>query len=253
MGMRTGRASILLLLGFWWIASIACAGASPVLLPTPQATASPLPTMALMSFVPLPLATPSLPAEGEGYRVCTAADFFLHQVSFEEGDWDSLIGYRPPRGWNPGNGWEHEIGLCNTTHAQVLTGYRREDQYLFITEQVVCRYAGGRYGLGEITDYLLLPPLQRDQVLIGTIVSWLPPGIKERYRCQMERCITTTCEREFGYVLVVAEYDEETLPVEIPSGFTLSVAPVAGWQWDTQAGHFEPLRIDDLQCWIEFH
>ncbi len=251
MGMRAAHISMLLLL--LGMASIVCAGASPFLLPSPQTTASPLPTMAVTRRVPSLPVTPSLPAEGEEYRLCTAEDFFLYQTSFEEGDWDSLIGYRPPRGWNPGNGWEYEIGICNTTYAQTLTGYRRDRQYFFITEKVVCRYAGGRYGMGEITDYLLLPPLERGQVLIGAIVIWLSPELKERYRCQMERCITTACEREPGYALIVAEYDEETLPAEIPSGFTLSVVPVAGWRWNAKAGHFDLLQIDDLQCWIEFH
>ncbi len=158
----------------------------PAMVPTvlDNPTLTPIST----SFSLLP--APTLTSER---RICASVDFSSYQLVVGENDWDSLIGYRPPRSWVPGDGWKKEVGIYNTTSHYGLKGYRRRNQYLFTMEKEICRYGdGGRYGLSEIVDYLWFS-LEGNQILIGSVLHWLTPEITERYQCRMEECITMTC------------------------------------------------------------
>ena len=190
-------------------------------------------------------------------RLCSDADFSPAELQPDLDDPDTLIGFRPPRNWEPGPGWELNYGSLIYGTGFHVAAHQQHDDYLVLFNKRVCRYGiNGQYSLAEIVDYVLLSDLGTDEIIIKDlnfeVCCIIPDLFRERLEYQIEMFVFAECGELPDNPLIRANYDINSLPEKIEPGFELPVAIISGWFSNTTTGAFEQLAVDDISCVIHF-
>jgi hypothetical protein len=206
---------------------------------------------------PTELSTTSSPQVTE--RLCTPEDFNSSSKSTDLNNVETLIGLRPNRDWLPAAGWEESIGIYNPESNYSVEGFRSANQHLYILEKPVCRYGeNGRYGLSEIVDFIWIPSLEADEIIIQSpdleFCCFLQPTILDRLEFRFEWFALSECNESLPTAIMIAKYELTGLPAKITvgDGYNLPVRIIKGWLPNIKAEEFEDLPTENISCMISF-
>jgi hypothetical protein len=215
-------------------------------------------TMTNQTLIETPAPTIANP-ESTKY-LCTPEDFSSSLATISLDNLESLIGYRPYRNWLPSEGWKKTIGVSNRTDHYLLQGYKNNaNQHLFVLEKPICRYGeNGKYGLSEIVDFILLPALEEDDIIIWSLNTesccFLQPAISDRLEFRFEWFTLAECNPSLPNAIMLAKYNLVGLPpkIVVGDGYKLPVKIIKGWQPNMYIETFKEFETEDISCAISF-
>ena len=244
---------------------VSCSTVStPVLTPGILATSTLLPVTVTesqpaltLTFLPVETTTISNPVDTE--RLCTPEDFNSSSEFTGLNNLESLRGFRPERDWVPGEGWEETIGIYDPQFDYSIAGFRNSRQHLYVLERIRCRYAeNGKYALSEITDFIWIPALAEDEIIIDNAIfefcCFLHQHIKDRLQFRFEWFVTSACGPSIPTAILISKYDLASLPPKIivGDGYNLPVEVIKGWMPNPNSNQFEELSTGNMSCIISF-
>lgn len=221
------------------------------------ATTQPKPTLTqTLSSIETATITSSIVTE----RLCTPEDFNLSSEFTGLDNLESLRGFRPNGDWLPGEGWEETMSLYNPQLHYAVAGFRNSNQHLYILKEILCRYGeNGKYGISEIADFIWLPALKEDEIIIDnpTLESccFLQSNIEDRLQFRFEWFVTAECNPSVPTAILLSKYDLAGLPQKIivGEGYNLSVKLLKGWVPNIYHNKFEELATEEMSCVISFN
>ncbi len=231
---------------------------SPVLATFTLSSPEPIMTQPMFTETLSPTETPTTnPVSAE--RLCTPDDFNSSPTITNLNDLETLIGYRPNRDWLPLEGWETSIGIFNPKTYYSIDGFRNSNQHLFFLEKSICRYGeNGKYALSEIVDYVWLPSLEENEIIIWSTNTesccFLQPAIIDRLEFRFEWFAISECTKPLPDAIMTVKYDLAGLPQKIivGYGYDLPVKIIKGWSPNKDSGKFEEFATEDISCVISF-
>jgi hypothetical protein len=193
-------------------------------------------------------------------RLCASEDFSSSLAITDLNNLDTLIGYRPNRDWLPAEGWETTVGISNRESHYLLQGYKNNsNQHLFILEKPICRYGeNGKYGLTQIVDYIWLPSLAEDEIIIWSPATesccFLQSTIIDRLDFRLEWFAITECNISLPNAIMTAKYELAGLPpkITVGDGYDLPVKIIKGWLPNMGIEKFEEFATEDISCVVSF-
>src|SRR5262245_42198983 len=105
--------------------------------------------------------------QNKSFRPCTAGDFQSFSNPPDPSYPESLIGFQPGADWLF-NDWESMIGIYNPEFDYSIQGIKRASQYILLLEKPICRYGKNNDTLSEIRNYLLIPTLDGNEIIIAS-------------------------------------------------------------------------------------
>jgi hypothetical protein len=193
-------------------------------------------------------------------RLCTAEDFNSSSEFTGLDDLETLRGYHPEGDWIPAEGWEETIGIYNPKLHYAIAGFRNSEQHLYLLVKILCRYGeNGKYGISEITDFIWIPALEEDEIVIWnpTFESccFLQSNIKDRLEFRWEWFVTSECNPSVPTAIMVSKYDLAGLPqkITVGDGYKLPVKVTKAWAPNTDSNKFEELSTENMSCVISFN
>ena len=221
-------------------------------LPAPLATSSPF-----ITSMPSPIPTSTLsPIPESSERPCTSDDFQTSSTLPDPDKPETLIGFRPHRDWLPSNQWETTIGSYDIQFDYSIQGYKNANQHLFVLEKPICRYEENKYALAEIKDFILIPDLAVNEIIIWSptleYCCFLQPNILERLKFTWEWFAPINCIEIHSHAIALARYNLDKLPNKIEPGSHLPIEVVTGWLPDVNTNTFEEFPTAGMSCIISF-
>jgi hypothetical protein len=167
-----------------------------------------------------------------------------------------LIGFQPERDWHPTGNWEKTLGVYYPDFDYSTQGYKNFDKHLFVLEKPICRYGENRYALSEIKDYVFIPNLEENEIIIDVpnflSSSGFGENISWRFDFKWEMHTTVECTNAPPRAIMLARYDINKLPDKIEPGTQLSVEVFQGWTPDIYTNTFKEFSEVEISCIITF-